>query len=294
MTGWLTDFGDTGIRVSRLGYGGGHIGGGEITDGDAVRLLHCALDLGITLFDTARGYGVSEERMGRAFADRRERVVLSTKIGYGVSGIPDWTAAIISAGVTEALRKLQTDRIDIVHLHSCPLDTLRNSGVVEVLAEEKKKGRIRCAAYSGDNDALAWAAANGAFDSLQCSINICDQHALEQSIPAARESGKGVIAKRPLANAPWKFSMLPAGQYVETYWRRFEEMGMRGWGVDWEDAALRFASHLPGVHSCIVGTRNEEHLRRNIETVRRGPLPAELESRIRASFASHAGWRSET
>jgi aryl-alcohol dehydrogenase-like predicted oxidoreductase len=72
-------------------------------------------------------------------------------------------------------------------------------------------------------------------------------------------------------------------------------MGLRAWPVDWSDAALRFTAHLPGVHSCIVGTRNLEHLERNAEIVRRGPLDAQLAEKLRAAFSSRgATWRSET
>lgn len=290
----LRAFGGTGLRVSALGFGGGHIGGNEITDAESTHILHRALDLGINLLDTARGYGRSEERIGLALGARRKDVVLSTKIGYGIPGFADWTADIIPAGVTAALRKLRTDYIDIVHLHSCPVETLERSGVVEALQREVKAGRIRVAAYSGDNESLQWAVASGAFGSVQCSINICDQHPLTESLPVAIQKNLGVIAKRPIANGPWKYTARPAGQYVETYWLRFEEMGMREWPVDWADATLRFIAYTPGVHTCIVGTRNLAHLESNIASVQRGPLDPGLVARIHKTFQSlGVAWRSE-
>jgi aryl-alcohol dehydrogenase-like predicted oxidoreductase len=287
-------FGQSGLRVSALGFGAGHIGGSEMTDAEAAAILHRALDQGINLVDTARGYGRSEARIGLALGARRPEVILSTKIGYGISGYADWSAEIIPAGVTEALRALRTEYIDIMHLHSCPVETLERSGVVEALQREVQAGRVRVAAYSGDNESLQWAVTSGVFGSVQCSFNICDQRSLSETLPAAIRSNLGVIAKRPIANGPWNFAAQPTGHYVEPYWHRFQQMGMRDWPVDWSDVALRFAAYTPGVHACIVGTRNMAHLEANIASVRRGPLDPGLVARIHKAFqANGAAWRSE-
>jgi len=277
-------FGNTGLAVPALGFGGGHIGGDEVSDAQAVQIIHRTLDLGITLLDTARGYGRSEERIGHAIHSRRHEVVLSTKIGYGVAGFSDWTADIIPAGVTEALRVLQTDYLDIVHLHSCSVDVLENSGVVEALQREQQAGRIRVAAYSGDNDSLIWAVNSGAFGSIQCSFSICDQRILETALPTAIKNGLGVIAKRPIANAPWRYSSRPAGAATATNWDRFNQMGLRDWSLDWADAALRFTAFTPGIHSSIVGTRNPMHLEANVASLQNGPLAPDLASSIRAIY----------
>ncbi len=286
-------FGATGLRVSVMGFGGGHIGGDEISDAEAARVLHRALDLGINLVDTARSYDRSEERIGRALGSRRREVILSTKIGYGVEGIADWTAEIIPAGVTEALRKLRTDYLDIVHLHSCPVDVLRGSGVVEALLREVKSGRVRVAAYSGDNEALDWAIDSGAFGSVQCSYNICDQRVGYELLPRLKRKGLGVIVKRPLANAPWRRAVRPDGPSSGMYWDRFQAMGFADWSVDWSDVALRFAAFTDGVHSCIVGTGRAEHLERNAVSVARGPLDASVARKILDSYRGHdVGWKS--
>ena len=65
-------------------------------------------------------------------------------------------------------------------------------------------GRVRVAAYSGDNEPLEWAAASGRFGSVQCSVNMADQYAVARGLAAAQQAGLGVIAKRPLANACWR------------------------------------------------------------------------------------------
>src|SRR3954447_2022124 len=96
-------FGNTGISVPVLGFGAGHIGDPALSEEEVGRLLHGALDLGVTLIDTARSYGLSEERIGKHLSHRRKDFVLSTKVGYSVPGVADWTGPVITAGVDAAL-----------------------------------------------------------------------------------------------------------------------------------------------------------------------------------------------
>jgi aryl-alcohol dehydrogenase-like predicted oxidoreductase len=276
-------FGRTGLSVSPLGLGAGELGDGALDDRDVEDLLHSAVELGITLIDTARSYGLSEERIGRFVATRRDRVVLSTKVGYGVDGVPDWTAACIRLGIDQALVRMATDRIEIVHLHSCPVDVLERGDVVTALHDARRAGKIRCAAYSGDNEALEWAMASGHFDSLQLSWNLCDQRAAAV-IDRADRAGLGVIAKRPLANAPWRFAARPVGHEAELYWERWQALGLDRGALPWDELAARFAAHAAGVSAAIIGTRQIVHLRHNAELVARGALPVPVVNAIRARF----------
>lgn len=283
-------FGRSGLSVSALGLGAGEIGAATLDEQDVETLLRTAVDCGVTLIDTARSYGLSEERIGRFLAPVRDQVVLSTKVGYGVDGVPDWTGECVRLGIDRALGKLATDRIDIVHLHSCPIDVLERGDVVAALLEAKRAGKIRCAAYSGDNAPLAFAAASGQFDSLQLSWSLCDQHAAAV-IERAHQAGLGVIAKRPLANAPWRFDDRPVGHEAEPYWVRWRELGLDRGELPWDELAARFAAHYPGVSSAIVGTRQITHLCHNAEIVARGALPEAMVAAVRARFeAVGAGW----
>jgi aryl-alcohol dehydrogenase-like predicted oxidoreductase len=277
-------FGDTGLTVSALGFGGGHIGDPATPEPEVERLLNEVLDAGVTLIDTARGYGASEERIGRHLSGRRSEVVLSTKVGYGIPGYEDWTGPCVAAGVDEALRLMRTDRIDVVHLHSCPLEVLERGEVIEALEAAVAAGKVRVAAYSGDNEPLEWAVPSGRFGSVQTSINVFDQRVVDRGLAEARGRGLGVIAKRPVANAPWRFAERPSGDYCEEYWTRMQAMGVDTGGLDWQELALRFTAYLPGVSSCIVGTRNADHLRRNAEIVARGPLPDETVAMLHDAF----------
>jgi aryl-alcohol dehydrogenase-like predicted oxidoreductase len=273
--------------VSALGFGGGSIGRDDVEDAQASRILHRAFELGVTLFDTARSYGSSEERIGRHLADRRDRVVLSTKIGYGIEGIPDWTGPCITAGVEAALGRMGTDYIDIVHLHSCPTDVLERGEVIEALVAASQSGKIRIAAYSGDNDPLRWAVHDGRFGGVQTSVSLCDRWSLRRAIPAAAERGLGVIAKRPIANAFWRFDDRPQGDDCEPYWERWHGMAHELGDLDPSQTALRFTAFAPGVSSCIVGTTRVQNLERNAELVALGPLPRSTLTQLAHVFDHH-------
>jgi aryl-alcohol dehydrogenase-like predicted oxidoreductase len=309
-------FGTTGLTVSALGLGAGQVGTASLSEDAAAALLNGALDAGITLIDTAKGYGLSEERIGKHISHRRDLFVLSSKCGYGVPGVPDWTGPCITAGIDAALRVLRTDRIDIMHLHSCPIEVLKQGDVVNALGRARDAGKIRCAAYSGENEALQWAAASGQFQSLQTSVNICDQRSLRDVLPGAAKSGLGVIAKRPIANGFWRHAARPMGNYCETYWKRAKEMGLAGgtgaagapdadrvtWGnapsisggTAWDEFALRFSAFAPGVCTVIVGTASLEHLRHNAEVIGRGPLTVSVVDAMTARFDQYGkAWPGE-
>jgi len=275
-------FGNTGLTVSAVGLGAGQIGEADVSDRAAATLLHTALDAGITLIDTARGYGTSEERIGRHLAGRRDEFVLSTKGGYDIEGTDDWSPANLRGTVERSLRLLRTDRLDVLHLHSCSAEVLARGELANVLDELVSAGHVRVAAYSGDNEPLALAADSGRFGSVETSVNIVDQWSLRHVLP--RHPELGVIAKRPIANAPWRFPDLPVGHYAELYWERLRTLALDPAGLEWGELALRFTVHAPGVSTAIVGTANPENLRRNVANAARGPLPEDLLAAVDAAW----------
>ena len=215
-------FGDSGLTVPALGFGAMQIGDPQLDERHVARMLNHVLDSGMTLIDTARSYGLAEERIGRHIAHRRAEFVLSTKVGYDVAGVPDWTYECVVRGVDAARAKLRTDVIDIVHLHSCTLEILQAGAVTRALNECRSAGKIRIAAYSGDAAALAFASESGGFRSLQASVNLCDQQALPV-LQRAQRAGLGTIAKRSLGGRPWTGTF--SGDFAhDEYRRRFAVM----------------------------------------------------------------------
>lgn len=285
--------GRTGLTVSRVGLGAGSIGDPAQDERALERLLEGALDRGVRLLDTARSYGLSEERIGRILAPRRDAFVLTTKVGYGIEGHADWTSSCVRAGIDAALTRLRTDRLDVAFLHSCSLAVLERGDVVEALREGVHAGKVRAAGYSGEGDALEWAVRSGAFEVVQASVNLVDQRSLEGALAEAHARGVGVIAKRPLANAPWRSDERPRSPELATYWERWRAMGlgaMRG-PLAHGELALRFAAFQRPVSSAILGTTALEHLEQALAWAARGPLDNALAEALRSAFMRHdRGW----
>lgn len=288
------DLGNTGLKVSALGYGAGHIGGDELSDEKVEKILRTAVDLGITLFDTARGYGKSEERLGKFLKPVRDKVVYSTKIGYGIEGVEDWTPEAITRGIEEARQKLQIDCIDIVHLHSCQRHILNNTPVLDALLEAKSKGYIKVPAYAGENESLDYAITGTPIESVQCSVNLFDQRVMHTSLPKAKQRSMGVIAKRPMANAPWRFKTYPDQNYAAEYWNRMKAMNIDTEGIPIDEFALRFTTFIYGVDSSIVGTTNIDHLKQNVAAVNKGKLPEDKHNEVIELFRyNDNGWSGQ-
>lgn len=281
------ELGNTGLRVTVLGFGAMQIGDPRIPEADAARILNEVLDMGIGLIDTARSYGLSEERIGRHIYGRRDDFVLSTKVGYGVEGHPDWTPGCVQQGIDDARTRLNADTIDVVHLHSCPLDTLIHNGVLEVLAEAREAGKIVSVAYSGDGRPLEWCIESGLVNSIQCSLNICDRANLMRTAPLVAGQGIGVIAKRALAGAPWRDAVSASDMPQVIYLERFRLLSELLSSVDdWAATALRFSAFRPGVHSVLCGSTNVEHVRRNLRAIDDGPLDDETACALDQAYDS--------
>lgn len=291
-------FGTTNLRVSALGWGAAEIGFQNAPDQTVDALLSVALDSGLNVIDTAECYMDSEEKLGRMLGARRQRYLLFTKCGHAPRprpasllvravrkasrpmtrlvgrALPDWNPRLLVQNIERSLRRLRTDWLDLVQLHSCSEEILRRGEVIEVLQRARQAGKTRYIGYSGDGPAAFYAVESGQFDSLQTSVNIADQQALDLTLPLARERGMGVIAKRPIANALWKSVERPEQSSNRAYWERLQELRY-DFLKDREQAlqiALRFTLSVPGVHTAIVGTIRAEHCSKNAEFAAAGVL----------------------
>ncbi len=269
--------GKTDLHVSVLGFGGAEIGYEGIAAETVEKLLNRALDAGLNLIDTAECYETSEEMIGQVTSHRRDEFYLSTKVGHprGV-GSEDWSPASILESIERSLRRLKTDRLDLVQLHTCSESVLKKGDVIAALETARERGYARYIGYSGDSSAAKFAVESGAFDTLQTSVNIADQEAIDLTIPLAREREMGIIAKRPIANAAWKANHKPIDSYQHTYWDRLRKLNydfIRGRSLDQSIAhALRFTLSTPGVHTAIVGTTKPERWQENAKFLEAGML----------------------
>ncbi|KAB2908618.1 MAG: aldo/keto reductase [Ignavibacteriales bacterium] len=279
----LRDFGFSRIKVTPVGFGAGYIGNENISEKKAEKLLNGVLDMGVNLIDTARSYGESEYRIGKFLNKRRSEFILSTKVGYDVENVEDWTAESVTKGIEKALRILNTDYIDIVHLHSCNKDILERSDVIEALLRMVQEGKVRCHAYSGDNEALEYAVFSDNFAAIQSSINIADQKTINTCLFPAKQKYMGVLAKRPLAKFAWGEGANLNDPIVAEYRRRIYEMNI-DFGMPLEEAMTRFAAFTYGVDSVLIGTTDLKHLKAAVKAVEKGKLSDEMIDRIRNRF----------
>jgi aryl-alcohol dehydrogenase-like predicted oxidoreductase len=277
--------GKTDMHVSVLGFGGAEIGFEKASPEVVSRLLSEALDAGLNIIDTAECYPNSEELIGGAVADRRDQFYLFTKCGHPDSyEVADWRPESLLSTVERSLRRLKTDRVDLVQLHSCSEQDLRNGDVIAALEQALAKGQTRYIGYSGDGSAARFAIECGAFDTLQTSLSIADQEAIDLTLPLARERQVGVIVKRPIANAVWRYAEKPANGYIVPYWERLGKLNYDFLQTQPENAAsiaLRFTLSQAGVHTAIVGTANPARWRQNAALLAAGPLEADLVASIR-------------
>jgi aryl-alcohol dehydrogenase-like predicted oxidoreductase len=294
-------FGKTDMRVSVLGLGGSEIGYQGLALRDAEKLLNEGLDAGVNVIDTAECYVTSERLIGDAVGNRRKEYYLFTKCGHerGWSH-PDWRAESLLRSIQRSLKRLKTDYVDLVQLHSCSEDELRKGDVIETLKLARSLGHTRYLGYSGDGKAALYAVECGAFDTLQTSINIAEQEALELTLPRARDRQIGVIAKRPLANVAWhNGSRPPDDGYGYTYWERLRKLQYDFLNEDLRTSvatALRFSVAVPGVHTAIVGTARVGRLRENAAILEAGRLSDELFRGIcdRWGEVAKANWTGQT
>ncbi len=251
----LRALGSTGIAVSVVGLGAVKLGRNRglrhgafelPTDEAACELLATAREVGINLIDTAPAYGVSEERLGALLAGRRDEWVICTKAGEEFDGERsafDFSAGAVRASVERSLRRLRTDRLDVVLLHSDGKDEEaigRGAGALEAL---KREGKVRAIGASTKSVAGAMLAAR-TMDVVMLSLN----PAYPAEGVAAAEAGrlgKGVLVKKALAGGS------------------LGEIGAASGAGDPVEQSLRFVFGHAGVTSVVLGTLSPAHLRHN-------------------------------
>jgi aryl-alcohol dehydrogenase-like predicted oxidoreductase len=293
--------GGTGLSVSCVGYGTNMLGRrpeperpGEdacTTDDYYVGMVHAALAEGVSLIDTANCYqdGRSEELLGRALEGRHEGVLVATKCG---ARSRDFSAAAVRVEAEESLRRLRTDRIDLLQLHNPSLDDLKEADWADGFESLKGTGTIRLGGVSiGSVEQGLWLIGNGLGDALQVNFNIFRPEARERLLPAAAEAGVAVLVKIPLARGLLSGKYGSDSSFPEGDWHRHgivgDEREMLGrvdrlrelaaeHGMTLAQLALRWVISHPGVSAAIPGAKRVEHVRDTAAAGRAGPLPPDL------------------
>ncbi len=286
--------GSTGVEVSVLGYGAMELRGGShgpvIDDADAGRLLNAVLDGGINLIDTSIDYGRSEELIGRHLTARRDEFFLASKCGCMLD-LPqdaapphphDWSAANVRAGVEQSLRRLRTDRLDLVQVHLSPArEQMAADGTIEEMMALRAEGKIRFLGMSGIIPNLPDHIAMGVFDVFQIPYSAV-QREHEELVARAAGAGAGVLVRGGVARGAtaeekaWEPQTIGLAEGEAQ--RRWELSGLDEVldGMSRHEFVLRFTISHPGLSSTIVGTSAVAHLESNVALVSKGPLPPDL------------------
>jgi hypothetical protein len=294
--------GKTGLKVSRLGAGLAEIGSRDARDKteQAGSVLNEALDAGINFLDTAACYGVSETLIGNTVSKRRDEFILATKCGHvtdDYEGEP-WTAKTITDSIDRSLKRMKTDYIDLIQLHTCDIAVLEKGEAVRALQNARQAGKARYIGYSGDNGAAEWAVQSGLFDTLQTSFNLVDQYPRHSILEAVREKEMGLIVKRPIANAVWGAKESP-NDYAEEYFRRYGVLSQAGpipeAPADRILLSLGFTLAHEEVDVAIIGTKNPEHMKSNIKLLDRLPISAEAVSALHERYDKYgSAWEQKS
>jgi aryl-alcohol dehydrogenase-like predicted oxidoreductase len=292
--------GSTGIEVPVVGFGAWQLGNardfGAMSEADAARLVHAAIDAGCNYFDTAPNYGLatSETLLGKALEGRRAKVVISSKCGHQSDGRTDYAAERIAESVEGSLRRLKTDFLDVLLLHNPPFEVLNGqSPHFDVFRKLRDQGKIR--AYGASLD---WAKEVRELVSttdsqvIEILLNVFHQDPV-QTFDLIREKQVGLIVKVPLDSGWLAGRYTAASRFggVRTRWspevirRRLDLVErvrfMTEDGSSMVQAALRFLLAWPEVSTVIPGVRNMDQLRENLSAADRA-MPTETVARLRA------------
>lgn len=278
--------GRTGVRVPILGYGSAP-GGLGMDDEDAISLCHRAIDLGVTLIDTAPGYGRAHLQLGQVMAGRRHEVFLVTKT-------PADDAAGALSMLEKGLKDLQTDQVDLVYVHSMgnrDVDrVLSPDGALEGLREAQRRGWTRFIGVTAHN--APWRTARvlkeAEIDVVMLAMNIADRYTYNfenEVLPLAIEQNVGVAAMKVYGGA------------LDMNYDKPAPSALAAHGPHDHETALRYALGLPGVGTAVVGVFSEDELVQNVAWARRlkpldGPdsLAAERTGRkVSADWGPHYG-----
>lgn len=306
-----TMLGNTGLKVSVAGLGcGGNsrlgLGTGG-TDAQAVAVVRAAFDLGVNFVDTAEAYG-TEHVIGEAIQGMaRDKVVISskcrTRTGAGLISGADAVKAL-----DNSLRLLKTDYVDVYHLHAVAPAAYDHAmtEIAPALLREKEKGKLRHLGVTetGPNDPkqemMARAIAEKPWEVVMLAYSMMNQGARRAILPTAKKRGVGTllmfvvrnIFSRPAALKHAMTDLAAAGEVPAAFAQSDEPLSFLihdGGASSLTDAAYRFARHEPGVDVVLFGTGRQEHLRANIDSILRPPLPEADMQKLRDLFGRLVG-----
>lgn len=315
--------GRTGLRVSRVGFGGGGIGQmwGPTTEQEAIQAVHCALDMGINFFDVAPRYGNgrAEEILGIALEGRGEDVVVSTKVWLAADEMDDVDGAV-GRSVDASLRRLRMDAVDVLHVHNRftshrgdLLDSLSKEDVVgpvlhayQRMQQLGKTRFIGLSAWRHHVPTMRCLVKSGHFDTVLASYNLLNWTSQEpppvgvamqdngQIILLANMMNMGVIGIRSHASGALSRQVdreVPPGSTLENDVSRTRTLGFLREGPirSLSQAAMVFCLMNESIHSTVPGVKNMREIEENASCVDLPRIPPHNLTRLRELY--HRGFQ---
>jgi aryl-alcohol dehydrogenase-like predicted oxidoreductase len=299
--------GRTGLKVSVAGLGcGGHSRLGQ-TYGNSVEqsvaVVRAAIDMGINFIDTAAAYG-TEKIVGEAVRGMRDKVVISTKTAIQPWGEPKaapFTGAQVLEQLEKNLARLGTDYIDVYNLHGIVERQLGHvsAEIVPALIRAREQGKIRFLGitehFMADTShrMLSAAIPTGVWDVVMVGFNLLNPSARRNVLRLTQAHSVGVqdmfAVRRALSNPEGLKEALEtiekAGQLDRSKIEADDPLGFLKDGTEGiVDAAYRFCRHEPGIDVVLTGTGKVEHLKENVASINRGPLPAKMLAKLEELF----------
>lgn len=273
--------GNTGISVSEIAFGGVEIGlpygigvkweEDMLPEKDAIQLLLTALDSGLNFFDTARLYGVSENIMGKAFAARRDEIVLCTKCRHfrdPQGNLPgdDGLVKMIHQSLEESLKALQTDYIDLYMLHQGDKEILGRDVIATEMQKLQAKGIVRAigvSTYSVEESQKV--IGSGIWNVVQLPFNLMDQRQASL-FELAEKKGVGIVVRSVLLKGLLSnrgTGLHPMLQPVEAHIQQYQSL-LNGSFTNLPELAVKFALSFPQVSSVLVGIDKLDYLKQSL------------------------------
>ncbi len=298
--------GRTSIEATILGLGGGgnsRLGlSSGMNDDHATAVVKTALDLGINLVDTARGYG-TEGPTGRAIAGRdRKQVVVSSKSPYLDEERKLLSVQAFEKNIEKSLSELGLETIDIYFIHGLrlPFYEACRERFLPVLERACRDGKVR---FTGVTEAfesdtrheMLQRAVQDNWDVVMVGFNLINQTARERVLAVTRQKGIGTLGmfavRRGLINEstlrPLLLKLAESGEIDSALAATpdlMQALGLQGVCQSLSEAAYRFAAYEPGMDCVLAGSGSPDHLKENLAAVSRGPLPPETVSQLRNLF----------
>jgi aryl-alcohol dehydrogenase-like predicted oxidoreductase len=305
-----TVLGKTGLKVSQVGFGGLFVASFSAQYDDARNAVEKAVGLGINYFDTAPGYGNSEEVLGQALKGVKQPVVLSTKLGGRPTPFLPQDKACLRQSVEESLRLLGRDCIDILMIHEPDrpgqydwwTDMVNVRGpVLDLLGELKAEGKIRYTGLGGTTTTeLAHLCRSGKFDVVLTAYNysLLYREAALEVIPAAKAANMGIIVGSPLQQGALSRRYDEQLKSPAAYWlskmRREQFQKLYAFcdecGMSLPEMGIRFVLSNPEIHCVLMGAKSAAEVEQNAAAANAGPLPANILKRL-AEIASMVPYR---